>query len=93
MISNPSRSEGCIMGTGAIFIVIFGVKLLSKGTFPEIIWGIVLCIVGYYIFIWARKVEPTHIQCPYCKEKIKREATVCKHCGKEFVNPNAIKKL
>lgn len=24
------------------------------------------------------------MQCPYCKEKVKRGATICKHCGKEI---------
>lgn len=31
-------------------------------------------------------------KCPYCKELVKQEATVCKHCGKEFGNLNKVDK-
>jgi hypothetical protein len=29
-------------------------------------------------------IEPMKKQCPFCAEEILRDATVCKHCGKEL---------
>lgn len=29
-------------------------------------------------------METTTKECPYCKEEVKKDATTCKHCGKEI---------
>ncbi|MGB3477579.1 MAG: zinc ribbon domain-containing protein [bacterium] len=42
--------------------------------------GIVIGIAG--VVLLTRK--ETKRTCPHCAEKIKREATVCKHCGKNL---------
>jgi hypothetical protein len=33
------------------------------------------------------------IDCPYCAEKVKSEAIICKHCGKELDTEDAIDKI
>lgn len=35
------------------------------------------------VAIPAKENQAIVRECPYCKEQIKREATICKHCGKE----------
>jgi cytochrome c oxidase assembly factor CtaG len=44
-----------------------------------------------YIAVKAKKRDPsapnpfTHVRCPDCKELVRKEATVCKHCGCKLV--------
>ena len=32
----------------------------------------------------TKKEKSSLVQCPYCAEDIKKEAKVCKHCGKDI---------
>ncbi len=40
-----------------------------------------------YLAISSKKVDPnaptnkTHLLCPKCQELVKKEASICKHCG------------
>jgi primosomal protein N' len=42
-------------------------------------------IIGYLIY-YIHKKENTKI-CQYCGETIKKQAIVCKHCGRDLVTP------
>jgi predicted amidophosphoribosyltransferase len=51
----------------------------------EILGGlliIVIIVVGAIAGI-GQGVANLPKTCPFCKENIKKDATVCKHCGKE----------
>jgi hypothetical protein len=46
--------------------------------------GFILGPIGILLALLTR---PNLKKCPYCAEYIKPEAVVCKHCGKELVEP------
>ncbi len=70
--------------------------MMGSGNYDEsspttilVIFGLMMIIGG--IVLVAVKRSPTQ-QCPFCAEKIKVEARVCKYCGKELPNSEIIKK-
>lgn len=64
--------------------------------FLMIFVGIILClafpIIGIPLIILCVFAELIHVSvigkyvCPECKETVKGNATVCKHCGAKFVS-------
>ena len=41
--------------------------------------------IGYRRETKRIKEEKSLVRCPFCAERIKSEATVCKHCGKDII--------
>lgn len=65
-----------LVGIGAIFksrsvIMWAGLSLLIS----PLVAGIILLVIS----------DGDYAICPKCKEKVKSDATICKHCGVEFV--------
>lgn len=59
-----------------------------------LILGCVLFLGGILSVIFGNNqtVERDEINCPYCAEKILRQAKICKHCGKELERETAPEK-
>lgn len=51
-----------------------------------LILGCFLFLGGILLMIFGKNqsVEREEINCPYCAEKILKQAKICKHCGKEL---------
>ena len=41
-------------------------------------------IAGGIGFVWGMFGPATFKVCPYCREQVKPDATVCKHCGRDL---------
>lgn len=49
--------------------------------------GIIICAIGGILYSKETrrvKEEKLLVSCPYCAEKIRAKANVCKHCGREL---------
>lgn len=71
----------------------FGVddsKSSGMGPFGWALVSLLLWIVGFPAYLYARHkfkkklIESSEKTCPFCAEKIKTAAVVCKHCGREL---------
>jgi hypothetical protein len=55
----------------------------SIGSFAGFVLGLLLGWLGFVIVLIFPYQGPTK-KCPYCAERVKTEARVCKHCGRDF---------
>ena len=73
-----------ILFIGLIVSIVYLFDYLSSffGLAPYLA-GIFLMGLGYYIDSLIKESREQKKVCPFCAEKIKKIAVVCKHCGKE----------
>jgi len=59
----------------------FIAKQNKRNEYVALVMGILFGVlaVGYYLIAGEPKIK-----CPYCKERIKQDATICPHCQKEL---------
>lgn len=86
-IGFPAIAAAVSKGSGGAkviwFIVTAGISLLAVviGNLPVLlVVGIVLCIIAGSI--GGRQNSGADKKCPFCAELIKKEATICRFCGK-----------
>jgi|TARA_Y100000310_G_scaffold13634_1_gene13918 formylglycine-generating enzyme required for sulfatase activity len=75
-----------ILFIGLIVLIVYFFNYLSSffGLAPYLA-GIFLMGLNYYINNLFKEYREQRKVCPFCAEKIKKIAVVCKHCGKEVV--------
>jgi hypothetical protein len=87
-----------------IFAIIVAVAAAGRGRNP-VGWFILACVISPLLAIillalmpsrreaggpsWMERHEGKARKCPFCAEYIKREAIVCKHCGRDLVTNSA----
>jgi len=79
------------------FGIVGGLIAESKGnsSFWGFILGVLLGPIGLLISLFTSENEEMKekrkgntLKCPYCANYIKKEATVCKHCGRKLESSN-----
>jgi ribosomal protein L44E len=79
---------------GTFVVVYLGLVLLVSWYGGTKNWAgtvfLVSLIFSPFIGWVVAKILPDEIkmECPYCKERVKKEAIKCKHCGSDLVNQN-----
>lgn len=67
-----------------LFGIISGIIGSRKGIgCSSVVWG---GLLGPFGILLALVRAGTQVTCPYCCELVKKEARVCKHCGKDLIN-------
>lgn len=72
-----------VLGAWLLFGFIAGIIGSRKGAgCASFLWGFLLGPFGILIAIFRKGDTVT---CPYCKENIRKDALVCKHCGQSLI--------
>jgi len=80
--SQAIEEEQMMNGMKNLWALVQVVGLLLLFVFPiGTVVGIILIILGSVKYSAIDKDAKAHKLCPHCKEKIKSDATVCKHCS------------
>jgi len=76
-----------IMLGPAVFVVAVGGSNSAdpQSSLTSVIF--VACLISYFIWALTLMVIGRLQTCPHCRSRIEKAATVCRHCGRDLVEP------